>query len=97
MAGNVSEWVQDVYRPFLHWTLMICLLLSVVINSRNYIKIHNWRSCRSMTRTGRVKMVDVTDEESKNRRNYQRGNVINFLDGDSASQAQVMVMESLHW
>ena len=34
--------------------------------------------------TGRVKMVDVTDAESKNRRNYQRGNVINYLDGDTA-------------
>jgi formylglycine-generating enzyme required for sulfatase activity len=36
---------------------------------------------------GRVKMRDVTDAESKNRRNYQRGNVINFLDGDSLSQS----------
>jgi hypothetical protein len=34
---------------------------------------------------GRVKMVNVTDEESKNRRNYQRGNVIGFNDGDSSS------------
>ena len=31
-------------------------------------------------------MVDVTDAESKNRRNYQRGNVINYLDGDSLTQ-----------
>jgi hypothetical protein len=36
---------------------------------------------------GRVKMVDVTDKESQNRRNYQRGNVINFMDGDSLSQS----------
>ena len=35
---------------------------------------------------GRVKMRDITDAESKDRRNYQRGNVINFLDGDSLSQ-----------
>ncbi len=28
---------------------------------------------------GRVKTVYVTDEESKNRRNYQKGNVINYL------------------
>jgi len=34
-----------------------------------------------------VKMRDVTDQESKNRRNYQRGNVINFFDGDSLSHA----------
>jgi len=31
--------------------------------------------------------VDVTDEESKGRRNYQRGNVVNFLDGDTLSGA----------
>ncbi|HRF17923.1 MAG TPA: gliding motility lipoprotein GldJ, partial [Chitinophagaceae bacterium] len=37
--------------------------------------------------TGRVKMVTVTDEEAKKRRNYQRGDVINYLDGDSLSQA----------
>jgi formylglycine-generating enzyme len=36
---------------------------------------------------GRVKMSNVTDSESVGRRNYQRGNVINFLDGDSLSQA----------
>ena len=36
---------------------------------------------------GRVKMVHVTDAESKNRRNYQRGNVINFLDGDQHQNA----------
>ena len=32
---------------------------------------------------GRVKRVNVTDEESRRRRNYQKGNVINYLDGDS--------------
>jgi len=36
---------------------------------------------------GRVKTRVVTNEEAKNRRNYQRGNVINFLDGDSLSNA----------
>jgi hypothetical protein len=37
--------------------------------------------------TGKVKMTAVTDEESRSRRNYQRGNVINFLDGDTLSNA----------
>jgi hypothetical protein len=36
---------------------------------------------------GQVKMRDVTDSESRSRRNYQRGNVINYLDGDSLSQS----------
>ena len=34
---------------------------------------------------GHLKKVDVTDSESVNRRNYQKGNVINYLDGDSLS------------
>jgi len=29
--------------------------------------------------------VDISDEEVKNRSNYQKNNVINYLDGDSAS------------
>jgi len=32
-------------------------------------------------------MVPVTDSESMHRRNYQRGNVINFLDGDEQSES----------
>ena len=31
-------------------------------------------------------MSYATDDESKNRRNYQKGNVINYLDGDSLTQ-----------
>jgi hypothetical protein len=36
---------------------------------------------------GRVKTRVVTAEEAKGRWNYQRGNVINFLDGDSLSNS----------
>jgi hypothetical protein len=36
---------------------------------------------------GRLKKVDISDEEVKNRTNYQRNNVINYLDGDSISGA----------
>ncbi len=42
---------------------------------------------QKLTALGRVVKVDVTDKESANRRNYQRGNVINYLDGDSLSQS----------
>ena len=87
MAGNVSEWVADVYRP------MTMLDLSSVDETNPYrgnvyeklAKNANGEYERDST--DRVKMQRVTDEESKNRRNYQRGNVINYLDGDSLSQA----------
>ncbi len=34
---------------------------------------------------GRLKKMVVPDSEAVNRRNYQKGDVINFLDGDSIS------------
>jgi formylglycine-generating enzyme len=34
---------------------------------------------------GRLKKVVVTDAEASQRRNYQKGDVINYLDGDSIS------------
>ncbi|MGE5519547.1 MAG: SUMF1/EgtB/PvdO family nonheme iron enzyme [Candidatus Dadabacteria bacterium] len=94
MAGNVSEWVADVYRP----------LTNMDVGSNNddvapyrgnkfeklYVKDPNATDPESRFERdslGRVKTVPVTDEESKNRRNYQRGNVINFLDGDSLSNS----------
>ena len=44
MAGNVSEWVCDVYRPLTIWTLhqMMKQLLSVVINIRTLYKNQQW-------------------------------------------------------
>ena len=36
---------------------------------------------------GRVKMLEVTAKDASKRRNYQRGNVIDYLDGDSVSAA----------
>jgi hypothetical protein len=35
--------------------------------------------------SGRLKKADISDDEVKDRRNYQHNNVINYLDGDSAS------------
>jgi formylglycine-generating enzyme required for sulfatase activity len=94
MAGNVSEWVADVFRP----------MTGLDINSNNddvnpfrgnkYQKLYVKDAAASdpndryeRDSTGRVKLVDVTDAESRNRRNYQRGNVINYLDGDSLSNS----------
>lgn len=84
MAGNVSEWVRDVYRP-----------LSTIDNddvnpfrgNKFETIAKNANGEAEVDSMGRVKMRDVTDAESKSRRNYQRGNVINFLDGDSLSQS----------
>lgn len=90
MAGNVSEWVYDVYRPL---TLMDADDVAPVrgnVFKKLYVKDPNATDAVDRFERdsmGRVKTVQVTDEESRNRRNYQRGNVINFLDGDTLSQA----------
>ncbi len=86
MAGNVSEWVQDVYRPM---STLDFDDMPAPFRGNRYQKIYkNSNGEAEVDSTGKVKIVDVTDEESKNRRNYQRGNVINFADGDSLSQSQ---------
>ncbi|RYZ20984.1 MAG: gliding motility lipoprotein GldJ [Chitinophagaceae bacterium] len=84
MAGNVSEWTADVFRP------LTSLDADDVAPFRGnkFMKLYkNANGEAEIDSTGRVKMEAVTDAESKSRRNYQRGNVINFLDGDSLSDA----------
>jgi formylglycine-generating enzyme required for sulfatase activity len=83
MAGNVSEWVADVYRPL---TLLDADDVSPYRGNKYQTLYKNANGEYEIDSMGRVKMRDITDEESKNRRNYQRGNVIDFLDGDSLSQ-----------
>ena len=84
MAGNVSEWVYDVFRPL----TMLDADDVAPVRGNKFMKLYkNDQGEAEIDSTGKVKMAEVTDEESKNRRNYQRGNVINFLDGDTLSNA----------
>jgi gliding motility-associated lipoprotein GldJ len=84
MAGNVSEWVADVFRPL---TSLDADDVSP-FRGNKFMKLYkNANGEAEIDSTGRVKMEAVTDAESKGRRNYQRGNVINYLDGDTTSQA----------
>ncbi|MBC7904544.1 MAG: SUMF1/EgtB/PvdO family nonheme iron enzyme [Gemmatimonadaceae bacterium] len=80
MSGNVNEWVADVYRP-----------LSIVDNDdvasyrgNKYETVDLTTGKAERDSLGRIKNRYITDDESKKRRNYQKGNVINYLDGDSS-------------
>lgn len=82
MSGNVNEWVADVYRP----------MSSKDVDDFNpyrgnvYTKLYkNADGEYERDSLGRVKTEVVTDAEAAKRRNYQRGDVINYLDGDSLS------------
>ncbi|MBA2561957.1 MAG: SUMF1/EgtB/PvdO family nonheme iron enzyme [Chitinophagaceae bacterium] len=82
MSGNVSEWVGDVYRPMTQFDADDFN----PFRGNKFEKFYkNEQGEYERDTTGRLKKVDVTDSESVHRRNYQRGNVINFLDGDSLS------------
>ncbi len=80
MSGNVNEWVFDVYRPM---TSVDGDDISPVRGNHFENYYQNQDSEYEKDSLGRVRKVYATDEESKNRRNYQKANVINYLDGDS--------------
>ena len=88
MAGNVSEWVRDVFRPLT--SLDESDIASFRGNVYQKLYVADPTSSDPTTRyerdsMGRVKKVNVTDAESKDRTNYQRGYVIDYMDGDSLS------------
>jgi len=85
MSGNVAEWVLDAYRP----------LSPIDGDDFNYFRGNKFQTAYKNGENelekdslGQLKMRDVTDEESANRLNYQKGDVINYLDGDSLSQVE---------
>jgi hypothetical protein len=91
MAGNVSEWVEDAYRPL---STLDFDDQPAPFRGNKFMKLYVADSTTldpsvryERDSLGRVKMLEVTEADARNRRNYQRGNVIDFLDGDSLSSA----------
>ena len=83
MCGNVNEWVMDVYRPM---TDDVSDFNPFRGNKfQKYFK--NGSGDYERDSVGHLKKVDVSDEETKDRRNYQHNNAIGYLDGDSLSDA----------
>jgi gliding motility-associated lipoprotein GldJ len=83
MAGNVAEWVQDVYRPLSFETV------SDMQPFRGNVFTTLARDDDGMLlpkdELGRLQTREVTTEESANRRNYRKANNINYRDGDFQS------------
>ena len=84
MSGNVSEWVQDVYRPM---TATDEEDFNPFRGNKFQKYFKNASGDYERDSLGRLKKVDVSDEDVKNRRNYQHNNLLGHLDGDSASGA----------
>jgi len=93
MAGNVNEWVRDVYRPLTSTTLRDVetqdlnpfrgnTFTEVALDADGKPQLEN-----DSIAPGRLKYKELDANEIANRRNFQLSNVINHLDGDKQSEA----------
>ena len=85
MAGNVSEWVMDVYRPVIEQTTTADHR-SFRGNVFKTQKINDDGFVDEKDSLGRITMVPVDVEDNAYRRNYKKSDNINYLDGDIESQ-----------
>lgn len=84
MAGNVSEWVMDVYRPITFEDVEDFRpfrgnVYKKVLRDEDGI-------IAEKDSLGRMIYVDVEMKDAMNRRNYRRADNINYQDGDLESQ-----------
>jgi len=90
MAGNVNEWVADLYRP----------LTSMTLRDVENHDLNPYRGGKFKQKVldedgnpiekdslGRLQYRYVEDDEVADRENYKRGQVYNYLDGDKRSSA----------
>ncbi|MBR4327751.1 MAG: SUMF1/EgtB/PvdO family nonheme iron enzyme [Bacteroidales bacterium] len=91
MAGNVNEWVLDVYRNFTNQDVEefnpfrgnVFQVLDMDANNEFIVD----------DTTGRLKYRNMTDEESADRVNYQYADNINYKDGDLKSSIDKSLWE----
>ncbi len=83
MAGNVSEWVLDVYRPQSIDDMTDFNPFRGNVYTKKSVDSDGLTLDKDSL--GRVKYENVKTEENVNRRNYRKADNINYLDGDYAS------------
>lgn len=83
MAGNVNEWVQDVYRPqtFQEFDEFNPFRGNVFTQ----LKKDEEGNVAEKDSLGRLQYVEVPEEEAINRWNYKKADYINYRDGDYES------------
>lgn len=101
MAGNVAEWVQDVYRPIidneandfnyfrgnLYTKNQIGADGKIVIVTKDNIKYDTLSNGKVIARNypGQIAQVPVDEQETYLRQNFDKSNNINYRDGDKQS------------
>lgn len=90
MAGNVNEWVLDLYRPLTTMALEDSEnqdLNPYRGNNFEHLKLDEDGVPVEKDSLGRLKYEYVTDDEASQRDNYKVGRPYNYLDGDQQSEA----------
>jgi len=104
MAGNVNEWVRDVYRKTTSSTLADVetqdmnpfrgnIFTEAELDGNGQPQFHGAPSSTQGTTEmiplpGRIKYRELRQEDIANRRNFTNANVINYLDGDEQSESK---------
>ena len=83
VAGNVSEWVKDVYRPLSHQD--VDELRPFRGNVFKKLLLNEDGQIAPKDSLGRLVRVDITEEDAEGRVNYSQADHINYLDGDLES------------
>lgn len=86
MAGNVNEWVMDVYRPLSFSDFNEFRPFRGNVFMEPEIKVEDGK-IKYVTNdtTGRLQMKPIREEMALDRRNYRKSDNINYLDGDYES------------
>jgi gliding motility-associated lipoprotein GldJ len=83
MAGNVSEWTADVYRPLSHEDVSDFspfrgnIFMTPLRDEQGYLA--------EKDSLGRIRYREITVNEAQGRTNYREANNVNYLDGDNQS------------
>ncbi|MEO0734800.1 MAG: SUMF1/EgtB/PvdO family nonheme iron enzyme, partial [Bacteroidota bacterium] len=92
MAGNVNEWVEDLYRPLTTQTLN-----DFENHDLNSFRGNDFRQLKRdpvdgsllpKDSLGRLQYEYVPDADAAQRDNYKKGRVFNYLDGDEQSASE---------
>jgi len=83
MAGNVSEWVMDVYRPLSLMDFDEFRPFRGNVFKKKLLDDEGFLSEKDSL--GRIQYVDVTKDDAAMRRNYKRANYLDNEDGDVVS------------
>ena len=90
MAGNVSEWTLDLYRPLTSMTLRDVENhdMNPYRGSKFREKVMEDGQLVEKDSLGRIRYRVIEDDQVADRENFKRGQVHNYLDGDEQSNVQ---------